>query len=324
MRAAGILLAGVACLACGCGAESPVPPVPNKTVPEIPFEYEGRSLSAWKSLPADAPAEERAAAAWAMAALEEDPAQSVTVLLELLRAPEPSVRLAAAVAAGRLGLPSEEAARILVGWFDAPEEPLRRHARVAVGGMGAVALEPLGAVLGHETMRVRWAALVALRQLGAIAAELTDPIRSLAQSDPEPAVRRQALFTLARLGPTGIEVTLTFLRSPETHVRTEASAALVQAGDLVVKPLSLLLSDPDEELAALAGGILADLGPRAVMVMPALLRALSREGPVRFNAAEALIAIGPQAVSRLEPLAESPDEGVAAIARYALDEIKNR
>lgn len=321
---AGLLLSGLCGASVGCGGEGGTPPVPNKTVPEIPLVYDGRPLSAWRAVPASAPEEERVAAAFALATLETEPTASAPTLRTLLDAPEASVRLAACVAAGRLAVPDPEVATRLVACFDAAEEPLRRHAREAAGALGEVAVEPLLAALSSEKARVRWGALIALSRIGIGDPGTRNAVLGLARADATPSVRRQALFTLARLGPDGVLSVLGFLDASEATVRQEAAAAVLQAGADAVEPVAALLADPDEERAALAGGILADLGPLAAPALPALLKALERPGPVRFNAAEALIGLGPAAVAPLEQRARSEDEGMAAIARYALDEIDKR
>jgi len=318
-----LLLSVLACAVVGCGGESG-PPVPNKTVPEIPLEYEGRPLSWWRSVGPDAPEAERAAAAFGIAALEQEPDQSGTALIELLNDSSPSVRLAATVAVGRLALPWPRAAERIVSFFDAREEPLRRHAREAAGTLGPVAVPALQEALSHAKRRVRWAALLVLGKIGLEASPLRARVADLAREDPDAAVRRQALFALARFGPEGVTDVLSFLGDERTSVREEAAAAVLQAGEAAVQPVAGLLTDPDEERAALAAGILADLGPAAAPAMPALLQALERPGPLRFNAAEALISLGDLSVPHLEERARSDDEGMAAIARYALDEIRKR
>lgn len=317
------LLALSCCLlVAGCGADEPELPFMKKGVPELEFRYQGRSLADWRTLPAEAPAEERAAAAWAIAALEKEPAASLPVLLELLADPDPSVRLAAVVATGRLAPPSEEAARLVVAQLEAPQEALRRHARRALAQLGRVAQGPLYDALAHENPRVVWGALASLAAVGEAGSAVVERVARIARETPVPTVRRQALLALPRLGPAGVRHAIEALRAPDLARRAEAAAALAEAGAVVALPVAGLLEDDDEELAARAAGILADLGPGAGAAQDALFRALERAGPVRFNAAEALIGIGTPAVARLEALRGSPDEGIAAIASYALERIR--
>jgi len=311
----------------GCGAEQSTPAVPDKTVPVLAFLYQGRSLSEWRALPASAPAEDRAAAAFALAALEQEPTRCIPQIVALLQDPDPSVRLAAVVATERLALPSREAATLIVRWLAVPEEPLRRQARLALGAMGAVALPVLEASLGDTRMLVRWGGLVALAQMakgGVSAAALLAQVKTLAGDDPEASVRLRALFTLPHMGPEGLEATLTYLRGNSVQVRTEAAASLAQVGAPAVPALAALLSDEDEIVAALAAGILGDIGPAAREALPELVQALAHAGVVRSNAAMALIEIGQPSVASLQNLVEHADKDLAATVRYILEQINAR
>ena len=267
MRCGRIFILAALVVLAGCGREGPTLPPTDKRVPALEFLYEGRGLSAWKAVPAEAPAEERASAAWALAALETVPAESEKTLLRLLRDEDASVCLAAVVAAGRLAPTSTEVAVAVVRFFDVPEEPLRRHARQAAGQLGLSAVEPLTEALAHEKGRVRWAALRALSAVGPAASSSVPLVARLARTEPDPSIRRQALFTLPHLGPAGVEAGLFFLRARELVVRHEAAAGLAQAGQVVAAPVARRLGDEDEEVAALAAGILADLGGLAVVAL---------------------------------------------------------
>jgi len=311
----GLLLLG------GCGQAPPALPTSTKTVPVLAETYGGRALATWRALSTDVPAEERAAQAWALGVLEKDPLASLDVLLRLLRDPEASVRFAAIVAVGRLAPPSPEVAGELVSALKAPEEPLRRHARVALGHQGRAALSVLRAALGSDNVRVRWAAVWALGEIGLSAAAVVTDVRPLAATDASPLIRRQAGFSLARMGPKGIEACVALLRTAESVRRAELATALSRGGPGVVGPMAALLADPDGDLAARAAGVLADLGPAAAPALDALVLALRRAGPVRFNAADALRQMGPAASDAVKPLVSSPDEGLRAIAQSILDDV---
>jgi HEAT repeat protein len=323
VRRAVVLLLACVFAASGCGDRQPEDmPFMKKPFPRLEFRYQGRTLAEWRDLAPDAPAEERAAAAWAIAELEKDPAASLPLLLELLTDPDPSVRLAAVVATGRLAPDSPQAARLVVRQLEAPQEPLRRHARRTLGQLGAVSIEPLGEALGHESPRVVWGALASLAGVGEAPAALIERVAKLERETPDASLRRQALLTLPRLGPAGVRHAVEAWRSDDVARRAEAGAGLARGGPGVALPVSALLSDGDEVLAARAAGVLADLGPDARPALEALLGALERAGPVRFNAAEALIAIGAPAVPHLEERAKSKDEGLASVARYALERLR--
>jgi HEAT repeat protein len=315
-----LLCVALALTACGHEDGVGVPSF-NKMAPEVERRYHGRSLAIWKDHDPGAPPEVRAQTAYALAALERDPMASESLLRTLLDDAHPSVRLAAVVATGRLLPPSAGAAERLVALLASPEEPIRRHARQALGRMGTVAVRPLETALADERVRVRWGAAASLGGIGPPAEAVVGALDRLVEDDPHATVRRQALFSLARLGTPGVERAIRHLSTGDLLRRNEAAAALAGGGAAAVGPLAVLLADEDAELAARAAGILADTGPPAVAARDELLRALRRSGPVRFNAAEALVAIGQPAVEALEALARSEDEGVAAVARYALGRI---
>ena len=314
------LLWTAAALLVGCGERQPPMPTGTKTVPTVVEQYQRRSLVSWRALAGPLTADERATQLWALSVLEKDPLASLDTLLARLEDEDASVRLAAIVAAGRLAPPSPRVAERLVAFFAAAEEPLRRHARLAVGQLGPVAVDPLRSLLANDSVRVRWAAIAALGDLGADAARAAGDLAPIALHDASASVRRQARFSLARLGRPGIEASIELMRKTGTTTdRAEIATALSLAGDAVVAPMATLLQDEDEDLAARAAGVLVDLGPRSLPALDALLGALKRAGPVRFNAAEALLRIGPPAIERLEPLLHSDDEGLAGIARYVID-----
>ncbi|MDJ0520582.1 MAG: hypothetical protein QNJ90_00760 [Planctomycetota bacterium] len=324
MRARRLILALAPFLA-ACGGD-PEPPMPTgtKTVPTVEEHYQRRDLVTWRALAGDLPREERIAQMWALGELETDPLESIDLLLERLGDADPSVQLAAVVTVGRLAPASPRVAERLVALFGGPEEALRRHARLAVANLGEAAVEPLRAALASETLRVRWGAVTAAGACGAACAPLVGELTRLARADEHASVRRQARFSLARLGPSGIDACVELMRGSESTDRAELATALARAGPGVVEPMARLLGDEDEDLAARAAGVLVDLGTQALPALDALLDALKRAGPVRFNSAEALIAIGAPAIAKVKPLIESDDEGLAGIARYIVETWEKR
>ena len=320
------VLAGLLLGTCvtGCGESAPPLPTTTKTVPVVAQRYQHRDLQAWRVVGPEAPAEERAAQAYALAALETQPSRGTPILLALLADPDPSVQLAAIVAAGRLAPPSEALAGALAAFLGSDVEPLRRHARAATGRLGAVAVPVLRPALASDDVRLRWGAVASLAHAGAAGAALAGTVATLAAGDPDPTVRRQARLTLAQLGPAGAAACAAFLRGGDVASRSEAAAALAAAGPDAVPALTALLTDADEVAAALAAGVLADHGPGAAPAVDALVKALAREGPVRFNAAEALMAVGEPARAAVEALREDPEPGIADIARMILARLDER
>ncbi len=309
----------------GCGDGMPPSADTSKRVPVLPARYQRKDLATWLALPADAPAEQRAAQAWALAALETDPIRAAPRLLRLLQDDDPSVRISAVIAAGRLAPPSARLAVVLTELMGSDDEPLRRHAREAVGRLGAVALPPLSKALADSRVRVRWGALLALRSLHRAGEPAADAVAALAREDSEVVVRRQARFTLARLGPKGARACAAFLASEDASERDGAAAALVHSGKDGIGPLLGLIQGEAEVPAAVAAGVLADLaratdlGPEAGMAALVLVKALAREGPVRFNATDALAGLGEGARPALEALETNGSKDLKAIATMLLE-----
>lgn len=336
---AALLWAGLALGGCG---DEPAMPDTSKTVPVVPQQYQRRTLDDWVGLPTDAPPEQKVSQAFALAALEtEDPIRAAPILLRLLSDQAPSVRLAAVVAAGRLAPPSARLAEVLVGFLDDADEPLRRHARAAVGALGAVAVEPLGkaagihgltlvgAALEERSERLRWAALTGLARIGAPAEGLAIGVATIATTyGLDTSVGRQAMLTLARLGPRGASLSARFLDgTTETRWRDAAAAALAHAGADGVRALLPVVAADDEVGAAVAAGVIQEIALRDAMgettaeAVRALVSALEREGPVRHNAMDALIAIGRPARDAVEARKASADADLQTILELILEGI---
>ena len=309
----------------GCGNEPEMPDT-SKTVPVLPELYERRDLDHWVGLPTDASAEEKTAQAFALASLEKEPIRAAPILLRLLQDDDPSVRLAAVIAAGRLAPPSERLATVLTGFLASDDEPLRRHAREAVGALGEAAVDALGEALGDERLRVRWGALSALARVGAPAEHLVDAVAQRARESGDETERRQARLTLARLGVRGAAACAQWLASDSAAERDEAARALAFSGPHGVGPLLAMVEEADEVPAALAAGVIQEIAARGAMgdtvprAVTVLIAALEREGPVRFNAADALLAIGAPARAALEARKATADEDLQQILEMLLSE----
>ncbi|MDF1702270.1 MAG: hypothetical protein P1V36_14045, partial [Planctomycetota bacterium] len=216
---------------------------------------------------------------------------------------------------------------VLARMLASDDEPLRRHAREALGALGAAALDPLRGALAAEALRVRWGALYALARIGRPAEPLAGLVAQRAREGEHEAERRQARFTLARLGGAGAEACAAFLGSEEAAERDEAAAALAFSGADGVPPLLRLIQGEDEVGAAVAAGVLEDiarrgpLGPQAAQAAAVLVGALDREGPVRFNAMDALTAMGAEARSAVEELSRTGSADLQQVAAVILEGI---
>jgi hypothetical protein len=322
------LLAGLA--VGGCGDGTPAMPDTSKRVPQVPLRYQRLSLEEWKALPTDVSPEKRTALAFALAALEPEPLQSAPILLRLIQDDDPSVVLAAVVATARLAPKSPRLAQILAGLLESSQEPLRRHARLALGELGSVAQPALEKALGHASITVQWGALVALDRIwrptgdgvrvsldGAPGGfEATPPwvmrVADLVSAGAHASVREQALLTLARLVPHGAELCALHLGGSDIALSDRAAVALARAGENGTFAVIVVLARTDEVKSALAAGVIGDIAARGPLgsvtpsAVTALVGALAREGPVRFNASDALLAIGKPARAALEAALANP------------------
>ncbi len=172
----------------------------------------------------------------------------------------------------------------------------------------------------------RKAALKAARQLGERAAETVPDVAALlTQSD----YTQEAALALSFMGSSAIAPLREALSSEDPAVRREALRSLAKLRErasvdpqLVIPPLLSALKDPDpsvRDIAATYLGIVRDNPEREVA---GLIDALGDDDPsVRRAAATALAAYGPaaeSAVPALRKAAKDPDEDVQREAGRAL------
>lgn len=320
-----VLVLGLGVALCGCGEDAPPSgPSFNKIVPEVEERFHGKALSTWRDYESRAPVARRALTGYALAALEKEAIESAPLLLELVRDAHPSVQLGGVIGAGRLAPPSTELAEAIADLLESPEEPLRRHARKALARLGKAALEPLLRRLSSEKVGVRWGAAVSLAGLGDAGHPAIQKLADMATGDSHRAVREQALLTLGRLGPDGVARVIPWLEKDQYFERSRAERALAGAKEDAVDPLRALLKHERPEVAAVAAGVLADLGPIAAPAIPDLIEALTHTGPLRLNAAEALVAIGKQALPYLEEPAGSKKRDLALVSQRVIQEIESQ
>lgn len=319
-RQARWLLAGcVLGTAGGCGqGEAPAPAPLTKKVPQLAHVYQGRTLPEWREHVESALVPERIAAAYAMAQLEREPAQSVDALLRLMADEDAGVRLAALEAVGRLAPTGEGLAERVVDAFEDEHEALRARARFAAERLGAAGLPALGRALKDPRAIVRWNALVVLDGLQEAGAPLREAVVQVLE-DPQAHVNvhRQAVFTVARLGPQGVARVLEYSRQSEEQAALGVDA-LARIGPDALRQLATGLAGPDD-VAATVLRVLARRGTEAAFALEPLL-ALVREGsPLAREAVDVLIAIGPPSLPGLRLLAEHELGSVRAAARRALE-----
>jgi predicted Ser/Thr protein kinase len=145
---------------------------------------------------------------------------------------------------------------------------------------------------------VRWRAVLALGELGELAAQATTSLTDLLD-DPDDNVRWAAATSLGKIGP--------------------------QARD-AVPALAAALSDKDDTLIHRnAAAALANIGPAAGAAVPGLIGALrDKDSTVREEVVEALVRIGSAAAPALIEALQDEDERVRFEAADALAKIGAR
>ena len=191
----------------------------------------------------------------------------VNALEDALADPDVGVRHAASAALARLA-PDHEVVSDVLRRALHDDDPRRRwtaaftKARLAPPDPGL--LPALVDALSAPEADVRWAAARILVDLGRLHREALPVALDLARGDPNPRVRRMALFCLRELAPeepATLDVLLEASRDRDPKLRR---AALSSMGALEAPPAAiterlaqLLESDPDPEVRRLAGTALA-------------------------------------------------------------------
>lgn len=140
---------------------------------------------------------------------------------------------------------------------------------------------------------------------------------------------REAMFTsLARIGTAqSIEVILTFLRSEDAHVRTEALDALESAGSAAWPYLPVLLKDDDADVRILGCELARSMPAREASPLVCTLIESEPEANVCASAVEVLAEIGgAEALPALERCRERFRESdfLAFSIKFAADRIRGQ
>jgi HEAT repeat protein len=162
----------------------------------------------------------------------------------------------------------------------------------ALRDQGQAALPGLLRVLADPDPAVRRGAIYGLALQPAPVLGLDGLLERL--GDPDPTVRFLAAHTLARLGSLAAPDTARLLASPNHAVRVAAALALDRMGPAAVPALAALLKRDDPPVQAKAALLLESMGTGAKPAVPALIRALrTRDMRLVHVLAEALDLIGP-------------------------------
>jgi HEAT repeat protein len=249
----------------------------------------------------------------------------IPLLVRHLRDRNESVR---AVVAGALGeLHALEAVPALRRLSDDPSEPVRLALVEALESILAKAAEKkekkrrrrqrrLEDVLHATPPPYHWR-LVLRRVLYLMRPHQEDPVvlamdgLRLALADAAPAVRKQTVQALGRLGvPAGKAVPelIEVLRDGDEPLRAAAAGALGKIGEpgkLTVPALVGLLSDPSPAIRTSAAAALGAIGERATEAVSSLTPLLrERDDTVRQTAAEAISRIGTLSPEEVRGLSE--------------------
>jgi HEAT repeat protein len=146
--------------------------------------------------------------------------------------------------------------------------------------------------------------------------------------DKDPALRRDAVWALGKIGSKAIPALTESLKDKDTDVRRLATLALGEMGSeakAAVPALTKLLKDRDTAVCRAAAEALGEIGPPAKAAVPALIESLKdRDTDARRLAALALGDIGTQAkaaVPALTKLLKDEDTEVRMSAAWALGHI---
>ncbi len=319
-RQAALLLAVFLPLA-GAGVGRPQPP----REPAV----DGKSVSEWARQLKSPAAQERQAAAEALAKLGADARDATPALVEALPERDPAVAGRVREALARIG---PAAAPALAEALAKPE--LRGGAALVLGDLGADAKPAVPALLralkgvqpGPPALAARSPLLLALARVG------PDAVPPLVEwlRDADPELRNSAATALALIGPAArpaVPALIGMLKDAEAANRREAAIALGSIGpgasDAAVPLVEFLKSLPAERKAQarLAGLALSRIGKAAV---PALMGGVKGDNATaRVECASALGLIGPDAAEAVPALVEAlkPGSGLEGEAADALGRI---
>lgn len=258
---------------------------------------------------------------------------AIRVLAESLGDRDSAIRVRAAMALGSAEKGAEGAVPELIEALRDGDLALRRRAASALSrvGPGARAAVPvLTEALSSEDWGIRWNALMALGAIGSRAKPTVPAIIKMMERDP--SLTKEAIGSLARLGPAAEEAVPAALASPAIlgpftpwWKDTGAARFLKKFEAAAVTHLVMLLQSEEQEERGQAAMVLAHLGSQPEAVVPVLARALAdgNHGD-KMDLAYSLAAVGTAASAAVPQLCEAfdaPSPEVKMHVAYALGKI---
>jgi HEAT repeat protein len=277
----------------------------------------------------------RTTAAEALGRIGRDGPSAVPALVRALEDDNTEVRQAAATALGECALKPEAAVPALTRVLRDKDATVRQAAAVALGEFGAearAALPTLAEALRDKAETVSTSTAVTLGEIGTAAPAEVVAAVSKALRDPEPAIRRLAVYSLSQCGQAAAQALSGVLKDSDAETRQTAAFALGamgEAGRSAVPTLVELAKGKDAMTRYSALEALATIGPAAGEPSVAVCRAALEdgEGMVRKAAADALGGIGPGAKEVLPQLltaTKDADQYVRIAAALALWKISGK
>ena len=145
------------------------------------------------------------------------------------------------------------------------------------------------AALARGTDDERWSAARAAADLPGSVPALEDALRR----ERSPVVREAIFSALARIATKqSVEAVLSFLRSDDASIRTDASDALLAMKDVAWPHVAPLLRDPDADVRILACGLIRDMPGEAAASLCCGLLESEPDPNVCAAAVEVLAEVG--------------------------------
>ncbi len=260
----------------------------------------------------------RSAAAEALAAVAKaPPEEAIGPLTQLLRADSATLRAAALSVLGRTG--DARVAKDILPLVSDPDTTVQAAAIVALGHLSLAAdqsLPVLEAIAKRTGDPAQAVAIEALGQLGSAAHRTTDTLARLAlDSQQSEAVRKLAIETLPRVGPSdqgAVDLFVKALDDPQWSVRQAAAVQLGRIGAPATRAVPGLLqrleNSQDRDFAANAIRQIDAAPPEAVPLLMKMLENPRSDRRVRYYALHLLRKAGPAAKQALPLLYEQRED----------------